>query len=972
MLQLRHLSLGLLHWLAVLIVMSAVSLPASATDGEIDRPVVTIGVVAENEPYSWIDETGQLAGFSIDVLERVAELANIRFSYRIGNWPEIYRAFLDGELDAIDEISYREDRAQRMLFTEPYHYRRTVIMHDGNRPLPVLDGLEGLHPYRVGVVRDIFYKDELVSRGQSVIEYDSLHTLIRALAFGWVDAVIGPEVTLAFLAQQAGFNHLAIAGRFALDRYELEDFRIAVLADRPDLHSRLDAAVSALPEADMRDMLMRWQEFGGRAPLRQAGGFRLGDQSAAYVRRLGPVRVGLMRDYAPFSFVDGGSLQGLSVDVLSRIQDLTGLQVITVTDRWPVLMEMFRRGEIDIVANMSANEERLEYTRFTEPYYLIPNVVFTRDPALEYLDSDSLAGLRIAIGSGIYYEPWVRQRFGDAVLGFSSQRAMFEALAEGSVDVVLAALPNGNHWVRELRLADVRIAGEFSHDGSAGEDLRFGVRPALEPLVAIMNAALEGVSPTERRTIENRWMGASASPPASSDGRVSLGAEARAFLSSRGETLRVCIDPEWMPIEGFDANGRHVGVSADYLEHFARRFAVEFEVVRTVSWSESVEAILAGRCDMLPMAMSTPERRKVLDFTTPYYIVPNVLLGRIETPFVDGLAEFDERRVGVVRGYAFAELLADRHPRVNFVDVATEVEGLRALRRGEIHAFVSTLATASHYMQELGLADLKVIARVPGDWTLSIATRKDEPLLLEIASAFIDSIGDDERREIDARWRALRLAEPSVDYTWLWRGLAAAVLAFALLFAWNRKLGQLNRQLAEANERLAAVSVTDALTGIGNRKFFDQEYERMYRWCQRHGLGFAVAMIDIDHFKSVNDTYGHEAGDACLRALALCLQTHGRRETDRLARFGGEEFVMFGTWDDAGELQQRFARIREAVEALPGTGALPVSAMTVSVGLAYGIAQADKTAGEFIARADKALYEAKRAGRNRIVAVTMD
>ena len=960
----------LLRLLAFCLALVAVVVSVGATERE--RPVVTIGVVAENEPYSWVDNTGQLAGFSIDVLERVAELAGIRFSYRIGNWPEIYRAFLNGEIDAIDEISYREDRAQRMRFTEPYHFRRTVIMHDGNRPLPAFEHLDELHAFRVGVVRDIFYKDELLDRGQQIIEYDSLHTLIRALAFGWVDAVIGPEVTLSFLAREAGFNHLQIAGRFNLDNYEFEDFRIAVLNDKPELFAKLDAAVRALPEPELANMLMRWQEFGGRAPIRGAGHFRLSDQAAAYVRRLGPVRVGQMSDYAPFSFVDGGNLQGLSVDILSRIQDLTGLQVVTVTDRWPVLFEMFRRGEIDILANMSVSEARLEFTRFSQPYYIIPNVVFTRHPGFEYVDVDSLDGQRIALGAGIYYEPWMRARFGDAVLGFSSQRAMFEALAEGTVDVVLAALPNGNHWVRELRLTDVLIAGEFTHDDSLGEDLRFGVRPALEPLVAIIDAALEGISPTERRTIENRWMGASAMPTPSALRRPVLSDDARTFLRNQGDRLQVCIDPDWMPIEGFDTHGRHVGVSADYLTLFSERFDVALEVLPTRSWDETLEAAKAGRCDLLPMMMRTPERSRFLDFTEPYFTIPNVLLGRNETPFVEGLEEFAGRRVGVVANYAFSELLVSSHPRVDFVEVDSEVAGLRALQRGDIEGFVTTLATASHYMQELGLADIKVLMRIPGDWALSIATRNDEPLLQEIARAFINSIDDIERREIEARWRALRLTEPQVDYTWVWRGLGLALFGFLLLFAWNRKLGALNRQLENANQRLAEISVTDALTGIGNRKFFDQEYERMYRRCQRHGMGFLVAMIDIDHFKSVNDTYGHEAGDTCLRALAKCLSAHARRESDRLARFGGEEFVMFGTWDDEADLQFRFDRIRLAVESLAAADNLPVPSMTISIGLAFGTATPERNAADFLARADQLLYDAKRAGRNRVATAALD
>jgi polar amino acid transport system substrate-binding protein len=335
-------------------------------------------------------------------------------------------------------------------------------------------------------------------------------------------------------------------------------------------------------------------------------------------------------------------------------------------------------------------------------------------------------------------------------------------------------------------------------------------------------------------------------------------------------------------------------------------------------------------------------------------------------PFVDGLEELEGRPIGVVRGHAFAELLRVRYPRLQFVEVDNEIDGLKRLQRGELHGYVSTLLSASHHLHELGLADIKVIGRVPGDWALSVATRNDEPMLLTVAQKMIDSLTDADRRTIEDNWRAVRL-EPEADYTLIWRVLLGALAGLAVLIVWNRKLGALNRQLAAANSQLARLNVTDGLTGVGNRSFFDQEFEKSFRWCQRNQVGFVVAMIDIDHFKRINDTYGHQVGDDCLKALAGCLKTHARRETDHVARIGGEEFVAFSTYEDANEACARFEALRIAVSRLRMPAGDDEISLTISIGVATGVPTPTQNANEFLSRADRALYEAKRTGRNRSV-----
>jgi polar amino acid transport system substrate-binding protein len=188
-----------------------------------------------------------------------------------------------------------------------------------------------------------------------------------------------------------------------------------------------------------------------------------------------------------------------------------------------------------------------------------------------------------------------------------------------------------------------------------------------------------------------------------------------------------------------------------------------------------------------------------------------------------------------------------------------------------------------------------------------------------------------------------------------------------MLFLWNRKLNALNQKLSEANQKLAELSILDGLTGVGNRKHFDQTYEQSFRWCQRHQVGFAVAMIDIDHFKVVNDTWGHKIGDDCLVALGECLKAHARRETDHIARIGGEEFVVYETYESEKDTVARFEKLRTEVEKIKINTDDEVISFTLSIGLATGIPNQVDSPEDFMKCADRALYEGKRNGRNRVV-----
>lgn len=196
------------------------------------------------------------------------------------------------------------------------------------------------------------------------------------------------------------------------------------------------------------------------------------------------------------------------------------------------------------------------------------------------------------------------------------------------------------------------------------------------------------------------------------------------------------------------------------------------------------------------------------------------------------------------------------------------------------------------------------------------------------------------------------------------------------LAATARQRKALEQELIRANRRLTTLSEMDSLTELPNRRKFDKVLEREFRRTRRNRPSMALMMIDVDHFKDFNDLYGHPAGDECLRAVAEALRGTVQRSGDLVTRYGGEEFAAVLTdTDEAGAIEMA-ARMLGAVRALGYAHAgSPEGIVTVSVGLTTFSLEADgqpPTPQHLLRAADRALYAAKKAGRNRLATGRID
>jgi diguanylate cyclase len=279
---------------------------------------------------------------------------------------------------------------------------------------------------------------------------------------------------------------------------------------------------------------------------------------------------------------------------------------------------------------------------------------------------------------------------------------------------------------------------------------------------------------------------------------------------------------------------------------------------------------------------------------------------------------------------------------LSFLSVKYSMRGERAARNFAV-AWLLYLGFIAYYLLQInGIVDRNVVSM----HALEIGSLLE---LVLLSLAFADRLNEEKELRIRAQNEALQMQ-----------------------LRLNRNLDSLVRarteELEAANLRLRDMSVTDALTGLANRRRFSDclalEYQRAYR--QRDPL--AVLMIDIDHFKRLNDGYGHPCGDRCIREVAAVIAGCVRRPGDLAARYGGDEFVVLLPATDMDGAYEVADQIRTAMSTLRIGNPLGELRITASIGVAAEVPPRRGRAEDLTNRADQALYRAKRDGRNRISA----
>ena len=280
----------------------------------------------------------------------------------------------------------------------------------------------------------------------------------------------------------------------------------------------------------------------------------------------------------------------------------------------------------------------------------------------------------------------------------------------------------------------------------------------------------------------------------------SLTDKERAWLQGH-PVITVAQDPDWPPVEFIDERGEPSGMTADYLNCIEKRLGVKFVRVGHLSWQEAYSRLKRWKIDMTTSVAATPERTRFWAFTKPYMRIPIVIATLPDIPYIADMRELAGKQVAVVEGYAAGDWIPRDFPQIRLVRVKTAQEGLEALQRGGVSAYVDSLLSIGYYQTKMKVTNIKIAGETPYVNAQCMAVRKDWAILAGILDKALDSIPETERNDIYRKWVPIRY-EHGFRYTLFWQTLAVFAVILLAMVVWIRALFKEIRHRKKAESAL--------------------------------------------------------------------------------------------------------------------------------------------------------------------------
>lgn len=437
---------------------------------------------------------------------------------------------------------------------------------------------------------------------------------------------------------------------------------------------------------------------------------------------------------------------------------------------------------------------------------------------------------------------------------------------------------------------------------------------------------------------------------------VELSTEEREYLHKLG-TIKACVDPDWEPFETLNQKGEYSGIGADLLALVAKKLGIAIEVLPTKDWDESIALSKEGTCQIISFLNQTPARSKWLLFTEPHFSDVNVFITREEHPFIANPADLVDKTIVFPKGTAMEELIRKDYPNLKIINTNTEMEAFKMVSDKKADMAMRSLIVAAYTIKKEGFFNLKISGQLPNYTNqLRIGIIKSEPILRDILNKGVMNISNKDRENI-VNQHVIIKAQTVIDHTLM---IQLSIIFIFIILGFIYRQYEMNRYA----KKLLYLSQTDLLTGLYNRTKIDQALNDEMTRAKRNGYEFSILLFDVDFFKKVNDTFGHQMGDKVLISLAKSAQ-ESLRTYDIIGRWGGEEFLVLCPECGNQEAMIVAERLRKSVEEADSP---TQCAHTISIGVAT--MQQDDTPHTLVSRADDALYQAKHQGRNQVCRIS--
>jgi signal transduction histidine kinase/membrane-bound lytic murein transglycosylase MltF len=545
----------------------------------------------------------------------------------------------------------------------------------------------------------------------------------------------------------------------------------------------LDKALSSIPERERVQIFQRWSvpEIARvEAVIELSVSLELTKPEQVWLRDHPKVHIGIMDAWPPMNFVDEtGTPQGIGVDFVKALnRRLKGILTLE-PGPFETNLERVKDKKLDALMDITPAKERDPFFNFTIPYLTIPHVIVGRRDGPHFKSEKDLAGKTVALERGYYNIQYFRENYPEVTIKeYGSTGEALGAVSRGEADAYAGNRAAVTYLIEKELIANLRVMEK------PPVVLTIGVRRDWPVLAGLLDRALGAITHEEVRGIHRKWLEKMEDVKTS----LNLTPKERAWLRDH-PVLRLGYDTDWPPVEYVDSEGRFVGMSADFMSKLNNIIGIAIKPTKPQRWQTTMEEIKKGSLDILFSMTRTPHREAFLLFSEPYLRFPMVIVTDQGAPYIGEMNDLKGRKIAVVNGYASHDILKHKYPELDLLLVDNVAAGLNAVIRRKAYAFIGSLAAISHVISREGISGVKVSGETPYSYELSVAVRKDQPVLAGIIQKALNSISEEDRNAIFQRWVSVTY-ERKFDYHLLWKVLLAVMLIFSAVLYWNRRLSR--------------------------------------------------------------------------------------------------------------------------------------------------------------------------------------
>jgi two-component system sensor histidine kinase EvgS len=520
------------------------------------------------------------------------------------------------------------------------------------------------------------------------------------------------------------------------------------------------------------------------------------------------------QDYPPYNFYKEGRAQGLSIDYMNLLARRLGVKVRYIHGpSWSEFMQMIKSGKLDVMLNIIYTPQRGEFLHFTEPYASTRKAIFTQDTSINTMND--LTGRTVCVPKDFFIHHFLQTYYPEILL--KTEPSLIDCLysvENNESDATIASYSVAKALIQREKIPIRHIS--VLTDKRMERGLSIATGPGLKILRDILQKAMYTVSDEELKELSKKWLDDS---PHNPDHLEHPSNRLEPYPKKR--VIRMCNNPNWAPIEFAKEGdtGRMAGIAIDTLHLVEKRLNVAFRNVPTRSWVQSQQFLKEGKCEILPAAIATQERKKYARFTHPYLSYRLVIITRDDKPLVKELSELADKTIARKKGSGLISRLRRLYPSMKIIETKDYLEALQKVAEGEAYATIATIPVASYFIKRFDIKGLRIAGYTDMRYRLSVAVTKKDPELLRRLDEALASITPAEKNTIYNRWLGQKeLAEP-FDYRILY---AAAIIVFLLVI-----LLLLRHWLLKRHNRLLAQEVKKATEEIVTQRTMIREREKL-------------------------------------------------------------------------------------------------------------------------------------------------